>query len=892
MARKLTSALVIAAFGFTSSVGALGLGNIDSASTLNQPLVARIPLLSVSPDELSTLNVRLATSEAFERAGLDRPFYLSRLKFQVATGDDGRPYIAVTTDQPVKEPFLDFLVDVRWPRGRLVREYTVLLDPPIYEPGDAVAPAVAASPAAAPADRPQQPAEAPAPRGSGVTAGGASPQGAQASRGSVQEIDGSPAVAEYGPVQSNETLWGVAQAVRPDESLTINQTMLALLRANPDAFIDNNMNALRRGAVLRVPERGEIQQASPGEALREVREQYAEWQRRRNEALVAAGPADAPASEAAAADEPEAPAPPEAVTEAAAQESEAGKLTLVAPEDSSSEQATSSLTDRELAATEANVDRLQSRLSVLEEGNASLEAENQDLKSQMVAMREELSALRSMVNLQMQQGLAAGDAAEGQPGPEAATAAEAEAEAVEPPAGETAAGDAAATAEDIAAGTDQAMAEETAGDMAAAPEEAMEAPPEAGEAEAMLADEPTETAGGTASAPPADTGGAVAPEPEPAVATQDTAQPAPAAEPEPAGPLQGVLAALPDTRLLGLAGAGLLGLLGLLVVARRRRAAATEGAAEELPEPSLGPGPLDDDTTVAPAAADGDAVSQADVYIAYGNLDRAQEVLDEALGEDPDNKTLRLKLLDVLARQGDRGGFEAEAQVLHTQIADHDSPEWQEVVAKGRTLAPEHPLFRERQAPAGGQADGAGDSRADEDDFALDFELDLPPEEEPSGPSQEELAAGIQPDPFSEDVAEDDDGSGLDFDLGELRPQSTTEQPLDLRETELPEAQTSSRETSAGGGDDLDFELPDLDSLGFADAARGSTADTGAGDDDSGDALQDDEPLDEAGTKLDLARAYLDMGDADGARSLLDEVVQEGDDQQRRMAEELLRQAS
>lgn len=888
MARKLTSALVIAAFGFTSSVGALGLGNINSASTLNQPLVARIPLLSVSPDELSTLNVRLATSEAFERAGLDRPFYLSRLKFQVATGDDGRPYIAVTTDQPVKEPFLDFLVDVRWPRGRLVREYTVLLDPPIYEPGDAVAPAVAASPGAAPADQPQQPAEAPAQDGSGVTAGGASPQGAPAPRGSVQEIAGGPVVAEYGPVQSNETLWGVAQAVRPDESLTINQTMLALLRANPDAFIDNNMNALRRGAVLRVPERGEIQQASPGEALREVREQYAEWQRRRSEALAAAGPADAPAAETAAADEAEAPAQPEAGTEAAPQESEAGKLTLVAPEDSSSEQATSSLTDRELAATEANMDRLQGRLAVLEEGNASLEAENQDLKSQMVAMREELAALRSMVNLQMQQGLAAGDAAEGQPGPEA----ESTAQAVEPPAGETAAGDAAASAEDIAAGTDQAMAEETAGDMAAASEEAMEAPPEAGEAEAMLADEPTETAGGTASAPPADTGGAVQPEPEPAVATQDTAQPAPAAEPEPASPLQGLLAALPDTRLLGLAGAGLLGLLGLLVVARRRRAAATEGAAEELPEPSLGPGlgegALHEDTTAASAAADGDAVSQADVYIAYGNLDRAQEVLDEALGEDPDNKTLRLKLLDVLARQGDRGGFEAEAQVLHTQIADHDSPEWQEVVAKGRTLAPEHPLFRERQAPAGDQADDAGGGRADEDDFALDFELDLPPEEEPSGPSQEELAAGIQPDPFSEDVAEDDDGSGLDFDLGELRPQSTTEQPLDLRETELPEAQTSSRETSAGGGDDLDFELPDLDSLGFADAAPGSTA----GADDSGDALQDDEPLDEAGTKLDLARAYLDMGDADGARGLLDEVVQEGDDQQRRMAEELLRQAS
>lgn len=126
-------ALALALTGvFPSLTYALGLGDIEVYSALNQPLVAEIDLTSVRPGEVDDMVVELADEEAFSRSGLERPFHLTRLRFEVATKDDGSEYIKVTTDDPVREPFLNFLVDVDWPRGRLMREYTILLDPPVF----------------------------------------------------------------------------------------------------------------------------------------------------------------------------------------------------------------------------------------------------------------------------------------------------------------------------------------------------------------------------------------------------------------------------------------------------------------------------------------------------------------------------------------------------------------------------------------------------------------------------------------------------------------------------------------------------------------------------------------------------------------------------------------
>lgn len=127
----------------------LGLGDIEVYSALNQALEAEINLTSVRPDELDGLIVKLASEEAFSQAGVERPFYLTRLKFSLASKPDGTQYIKVSTEDPVREPFLSFLIDVDWPRGRLVREYTVLLDPPVFaSQPQAVTPQITSAPAA------------------------------------------------------------------------------------------------------------------------------------------------------------------------------------------------------------------------------------------------------------------------------------------------------------------------------------------------------------------------------------------------------------------------------------------------------------------------------------------------------------------------------------------------------------------------------------------------------------------------------------------------------------------------------------------------------------------------------------------------------------------------
>ena len=139
----------------------LGLGEIRLNSSLNEPLSAEIDLVAATPEELATLNAQLASQEVFARYGLDRPAFLGSLEFSVGRGQDGRSVLLVHSRDAISEPFVSFLIDVNWPRGRLLREYTVLLDPPaMLAPGDSPAPA----PVAAPTAIPQQPAAAaPAP---------------------------------------------------------------------------------------------------------------------------------------------------------------------------------------------------------------------------------------------------------------------------------------------------------------------------------------------------------------------------------------------------------------------------------------------------------------------------------------------------------------------------------------------------------------------------------------------------------------------------------------------------------------------------------------------------------------------------------------------------------
>ena len=234
MARISRWFVVLAFVLVPASVSSLGLGDIKLNSYLNERLDAEISISVSGAEELETLEVSVASREVFERFGVDRVDLLDDLDFTVERGPDGLAVVRVTSGEAVVEPFLTFLVEARSSGGRLLREYTVLLDPPLFLP------------------EPEEPAAAPeAPAGRAPPSVGTIPRPTPAQPS--LPVRGPPVVSPttYGPVRRNETLWGIAESVRPDASVSINQAMISLFRANPDAF-DGNINRLRAGATLRL----------------------------------------------------------------------------------------------------------------------------------------------------------------------------------------------------------------------------------------------------------------------------------------------------------------------------------------------------------------------------------------------------------------------------------------------------------------------------------------------------------------------------------------------------------------------------------------------------------------------------------------------------------------
>jgi pilus assembly protein FimV len=258
-------------------VNAFGLGNLDLNSALNEPFDARIQLLSPTADELDSLKINLADSEAFARAKVDRPFILSKLKFALRRSvDDGPDYIRVFSQDPIREPFLNFLVEVSWSNGRLFREYTVLLDPPLYDPN------VRASEFAqvTESDSSMETVTIDDPDHQ-VIYGDAYEKFAKSSPTPTPDPSYTPNVnytgGDYGPTTGSDTLWSIASEMRPDTSVSVNQMMLALLNANPDAFINQNINNLKRGQILRMPNESEMNTLSNAEALSEAQSQHSAW---------------------------------------------------------------------------------------------------------------------------------------------------------------------------------------------------------------------------------------------------------------------------------------------------------------------------------------------------------------------------------------------------------------------------------------------------------------------------------------------------------------------------------------------------------------------------------------------------------------------------------------
>ena len=271
LASVLASALALLLLVMPFGANALGLGDIELLSALNEPLDARISLRAVKDGDIGDLQIRIASKDHFRRAGIDRAFVLTSLKFTALEGAiPGTGEIRITTREPMTEPFLNFLLDVDWRQGRVIREYTVLLDPPVY--GAAISTAVEEAVTTVEA-LPEIDESVPEPE--------VISSSATTSSTSSTTISSVSAPGTYGPVKSTGSL---AERLRPDTSVTVQQTMLALLNANPNAFVRGNINALQQGAVLRVPDASEINSTSASAALSEVKRQHALWEEYRQSA--------------------------------------------------------------------------------------------------------------------------------------------------------------------------------------------------------------------------------------------------------------------------------------------------------------------------------------------------------------------------------------------------------------------------------------------------------------------------------------------------------------------------------------------------------------------------------------------------------------------------------
>ena len=425
---------------------ALGLGQIQVKSKRNQPLLAEIPIVSTTPGELQALQARLASPETFRRVGLAPPSGVaSDLQFSLGSDPRGRPVIRVTTVRPVDQSVLNFLIEVDWGQGRLVREYSALIDvpqtasaavPTAIEIPATPAPAVVQRPLAAVPSQPlSEPAPVPAPlppastpMPAPVVAAPVEPAPATRSE-AIAPVAASPTPAptpapvaaresrsEYGPVKRGESLSAIASQLEIRQSTSLEQTMLALLRANPDAFLDDDIHRLRRGAVLRVPSRAEVAAIDADEASQVVRQQMQQWRQARRavrqpearvapvavaaspSAPAAAAPAAAPAARPATTAVAAAPRRSEArleIVPAAAPGKANGTRSGTAAGGEGSMQQQIRQRDEDIAAKAAEIDELKERVAALEK----LKDEQQSLislkDSELAAAQQRLAEVRT-----------------------------------------------------------------------------------------------------------------------------------------------------------------------------------------------------------------------------------------------------------------------------------------------------------------------------------------------------------------------------------------------------------------------------------------------------------------------------------------------------------------
>ena len=250
-----------AALAISASAWGVGLGKLDVTSALDEPFEGVIELLAVASEDLETIKVSLGTRSDFKRAEIDRSNILDTFVFETETFDNGESKITIRSTEAVSQPYVQFLISFEWAGGRIIREYTALLDPPEYAAvGEVVSVADTGAAEAGVAETHQTISETSTPVLSVINSLGYAPGN------------------EYGPIKRGETLADIAQQLDLPSDINVYQRMLGLLKQNPDAFIRENMNLVRQGASLTEPDVATFSSISRLVAIETYRRQAAEWE--------------------------------------------------------------------------------------------------------------------------------------------------------------------------------------------------------------------------------------------------------------------------------------------------------------------------------------------------------------------------------------------------------------------------------------------------------------------------------------------------------------------------------------------------------------------------------------------------------------------------------------
>mgnify|MGYP000011680691 FL=1 len=859
MLRKLgfgLTALVIMSPGVAA---ALGVGEYELNSYLNQPLDMEISLHEVGDLTAEEILVNLASQAEFDAAGVDRAYFLNRMDFAVELQAGDKALLHITTDQPVREPYLNFLVEFLWPTGRLMREYTVLLDPPSYaDSASTAAPTISRAPQPVTRSEPEfEPQAAPS-----RPAAQSSPSESVSSAPAASQPVADSGQRNTYTVKASDTMWRIALDNRPAESVSVQQMLVAIQTMNSDAFINNNVNLVREGTVLRIPNEQEVRNISTRNAIVEVADQNRKWR----EMLEARG-IEAPQQRAqldgsrqvAGSDDDE-------------QGPTTGQVKLVSPE------STAGVDDGDSTGSardgSANTAVLENELAIRDENLDRLDRENSELKSRLDDLEsqtrtsEQLLKLRNDQIAQLQDELRKLREEQG-------VAVEGDDPLMEEPAEPVVAAD---DETDVTASGDDGLA--ASGDDASGPTAGDDA-----DNAAVAQTDSGVTEDGSAAAGDGDGVDAEASENTDAAVTaaEPAVEKAPeVAKPKPVAPAQppvqeqgGIVALLLDNLMyIGLGLVAILLLVFLLLRGKKKDSGDEEsdGALFEdlddegqdefglnLDDDNVATGAVadhDEDAEVPQQTSSQDPLEDVEVYVAYGRYPQAVDFLRNEINKHPQRADLKVRLLELLKEMNDEAAFQQQ-----TSIFAGTSPEVDEAIARLGGSAPSQTADSDDDALSlddlemglsSGldddvptmQADEPESSAATSDDLAkgdqgdelADFDFELDADEDSDS---EDHTLMLDP---SEDTASLDDDFSLDFE-DDSKTEAEQETPL-----------SDADKQSLGASPVLELDDVSSSSMGDGDAEYGdlNLDDMSLEFDESGDSEDSKEELDLSLDDLDL----------------------------------------